>query len=200
MKKYLLSLLLFFQLFLAVDAQNGYDELKGKFYLSPDFGLMLGSINRIEFSPALGYHLTNRISLAAGFKYEFYSTTRVYMNQPTVKTSIYGPKVFLKYTLINNFNEFLPIGLDAAVFGHIEYEANSLETADFGNIALTTSKRFWHDTFLIGGGLSQSPSPIFRVNILFLWDTNTGSLVLYNNPIIRFGIQIYLMQKEDYSY
>lgn len=199
MRKKIYLLFIIVLSFSALKAQYGSDNLKGKFYLAPDFGLVLGSINNIELSPALGYHLTDRFSLAAGYKYEFYSKTRVYSYQTAGKTSIYGPKAFFRYTLINNFNDFLPIGLDAAVFAHAEYEANNLETDFFGNSAINNSKRFWLDTFLIGGGISESPSPRLRVNILFLWDTNTGAVIINSNPIIRFGIQIYLFPLEDYS-
>jgi hypothetical protein len=168
------------------------ENYKGEFYLAPDFGLMLGTINQIEVSPAIGYHLSDRFSIGCGFKYEFYSQTRVYTNQTQVKTQIYGPRAFVRYTVFRNLGSFLPIGMNTSLFLHSEFEALNLEKKFFYYPNFPDDGRFWYNTILIGGGFSQAASERLRVNILVLWNTDAGNISLYNNPVIRFGFQFYL--------
>ncbi len=197
MKKLFFLLLISYLTNLFVSAQQDQQQYKGQFYIAPDFGLMLGSVNRIEISPACGYHLTDRFSLAAGFKYEFYSETRLYNNMSAIKTHIIGPRLFARYTVLNNLDDFLPIGLNASLFAHTEFEGSSLERKYFINTSFHESGRFWYNTILIGGGFSQVASDRVNLNILVLWDTYTGSIALYTNPIIRFGFQFYIRPKTE---
>ena len=180
-------------------ATNGQEQenLKGQYFLAPDFGLMLGSINQIEVSPALGYYLTDRLSAAAGFNYEFYSQTRTYLNQPAIKTNIYGPRVFARYTVFQNLGDFLPVGIHTALFAHTEFVSNSLEKKYFVYPNYSEKGRFWYSTFLVGGGISQTASERLRVNVLVLWDTDPGDIPLYSNPIIRFGFQYFFGSMEQ---
>jgi len=172
---------------------------KGRFYIAPDFGLMLGTINRIEVSPVLGYYFTERLNLAAGFKYEFYSNTRLYSYQQQVKTHIYGPRAFARYSIIKDLGEFLPIGANTAVFAHAEFESNSLENKYFAYPTFPGSGRFWYSTLLVGGGISQYASERVQLNIQLLWDTDGSSISIYSNPIIRFGLQFFIGPKpQDY--
>jgi hypothetical protein len=161
---------------------------------------MLGTINRIEVSPALGYQITNRFNVAAGFRYEFYSETRVYSTQSSTKTHIYGPRAFVRYTIFENLGEFLPVAFNTSLFSHIEYESSSLEGKYFGYPMNPDYGRYWYSTFLVGGGISQAASERVHFNILVLWDTYTGNTSLYSNPIIRFGIQFFIRpgMKETY--
>ncbi len=168
------------------------ESLRAELYIAPDFGLMLGIVNRIEFSPAIGYYLTDRISIAGGFKYEFYSQTRVYSNQSAIKTHIFGPRAFARYTIINDIGEILPVGAGTSLFSHIELETSSLETKYFKYTNFPSEDRFWFSTVLVGGGFSQVASDRIHINFLLLWDTSGGSISLYNNPVIRFGFQFFL--------
>jgi len=199
MKRPGIVLLLVLFLFKASYAQEPAD-LKGGFYLAPDFGLMLGSINNIELSPAIGYHLSERFSLAAGFKYEFYSQTRLYAYQPAFKTHIYGPRAFARYTLFKNLGDFLPIGMNTALFAHVEFESSSLENKYFHPTNFTQEGRFWYSTALVGGGFSQDASERIKINVLLLWDTDGGYTSLYNNPILRFGFQFFLRPRSMDSF
>jgi hypothetical protein len=167
-------------------------SLKDVFYLASDIGLMLGTTNRIEVSPALGYHFTNRFSLAGGIKYQFYSETRLYANQAPVKTNIYGPRVFARYTIIKNLGDIFPIGTNTSFFAHTEFESSSLERKYFDYPNFTLNGRFWYSTILFGGGISQKASERVQVNILVLWNTDAGYIPKYSNPDIRFGFQLFL--------
>jgi hypothetical protein len=182
--------ILFFSCF-SVFAQDESGS-KGTFYIAPDFGLMLGTVNRIEISPALGYCITDRLSIAGGFKYEFYSETRLYASQYPVKTSIFGPRAFARYTVFENIGDYLPIGINTALFGHAEFESSSLENKYFSNSISPGNGRFWYSTVLLGGGISQAASERINLTILLLWDADPGSVSFYSNPVIRFGLQFML--------
>jgi hypothetical protein len=165
---------------------------RGNFYISPDFGLMLGNINQIEISPAAGYCITDRISIAAGIKYEYYSQTRLYSNQTQVKTNIYGTRIYSRYVLLNNISEYIPIGTNSSLFIHAELESSSLERKYFYSPNFPNDGRFWYSAFLVGGGIAQPASERLTFYATFLWDTRGGSISIYNNPVIRFGMLFYL--------
>lgn len=161
----------------------------GKFYLSPDFGLMLGTITRIEVSPSVGYNLTPRLSIGAGAKYQYYRIKDYYTG--TYKTNIYGPQVFARLIIIKDLANIFPSNSNTQIFGHVEYESLSLENKYFNNVNITNG-RFWFNTLLIGGGLSQAASSRINAVVLLLWDTDTSGQSPYSNPIFRIGINIKL--------
>ena len=167
-------------------------ENAGRFFIAPDFGLMLGTVTRIEVSPALGYYLTNRISVAAGGRYEYLKESRSYYSYNAYSTHIYGMRLYGELDVIKNLNNVIPLGLNSGIFGHIEYEGLSLEKQYFDFPYYPANGRFWHSTALIGAGLRQPAGQRASFNLLFLWDTDTSSRSLYNNPIVRMGFQIYL--------
>jgi hypothetical protein len=174
---------------------KGQDEeyLKGRFFLSPDFGLMFGSTTRIEISPAFGYYLNDRLGIAGGFVYEYYKQSGNYFSN--YETSIYGPKAFARFTLIKNLGEFLPIESSFQILAHIEYESLSLDEKYFSRNITPGEGRFWYSTALIGGGISQSGSGRIKLNALILWDVDANSISPYNNPIFRLGIQFIFRNK-----
>jgi len=198
MKKNIFILFFFVYSCLAIKAQDDEQGLKGQFYLAPDFGLMLGTISLIEVSPALGYYITPRLNAAIGFKYKFYSETWVYSTQDPIKTHIFGPRAFARYTIFNDLGDFLPVGINTSLFGHTEFESSSLEEKHFGNSL--EPGRFWYSTVLVGGGISQSASERVHFSILVLWDTYTGSASLNSSPVIRFGIQFFLRPRMQELY
>jgi hypothetical protein len=151
------SLFFFIILFsLSIISAQDKQELKGQYFLGPDIGLMFGTINRIEIAPVLGYYLTNRLSVAAGFKYEFYSENSLYTTYGSVKTHIYGPRAFARFAVFNNIGEYLPVGMNSSIFMHAEFESNSLSSNYFYNPAVTDNSRFWHSTVLLGRLFSNS--------------------------------------------
>ena len=187
--KIFVASLLLTLLLLPVRAQDEF-SYKGRFYIAPDFGLVLGYATRIDVSPALGYYLTERLSLAAGAKYEYYKLKSFYNNN-SLETHIYGSRIFARYTIIRNLGELLPIRSNIEILTHVEFESLSLENQYFGTGLIDTG-RFWYNTLLIGGGISQAASERFKLNAVFLWDVDTSSRSPFTNPIINIGIQIML--------
>ena len=184
--------LIFSLIFLLNQESKAQDEdfLKGRIFLSPDFGLLAGTITNIEVSPALGYYLSDRFCIAGGFIYKYYKQSGKYFDN--FETNIYGPKAFARYTLIQNLGEILPVQSNVEIIAHVEFESLSLDERYFGMNPVTTEGRFWYSTAIIGGGISQQSSERIKVNALILWDVDTSSRSPYSNPVFRFGIQFML--------
>jgi hypothetical protein len=165
---------------------------KGKVYLSPDFGLMLGTINRIEVGASVGYHLTERFSAGIGGRYEYYMDSRDYFGYEPFSTHTYGGRLFSRFTLIKNIENLVPIRSNFGIFAHAEYEALSLET-EYYDVAnrYPDADRFWHHAILFGGGILQPLGERTSFTLLALWNLNEDISSPYVNPILRVGIQIY---------
>ncbi len=166
------------------------DSHAGHFFIAPDFGLMLGTVTRIEVSPSLGYNLTDRLSVAVGGRYEFLKDSRQYFPYISYSTNIFGIRAYSELDVIKNLNKVIPLGMNSGIFGHIEYEGLSLDRQYFDYPP--QAGRLWHSTMLLGGGLREQAGQRVSFSILALWDTDTSSRSLYTNPIIRMGFQIYL--------
>jgi hypothetical protein len=64
-------------------------ELPGRFFIAPDFSLVLGNLTRIEFSPLLGYHITPRLIGGIGGRFEYYREKSFINNNLDIQTMIY---------------------------------------------------------------------------------------------------------------
>ena len=172
--------------------EDDEEKTAGKLFIAPDFGLTLGTVTRIDLSPAFGYYLTNRISVAAGPRYEYLRDSRQYFPFSRYQTHIFGVRAYAGLDVIRDLNNIIPLGLHLGIFGHIEYEGLSLERQYFDYPYFPPEGRFWHDTALVGAGIRQPASNKAFFNLLFLWDTDSPSRSLYESPIIRMGFLIFL--------
>ena len=167
------------------------EEPEGRWYLSPDFGLILGNITMIEIAPTLGYHLTPKFSTGFGLRYEYFRQLDYYTRAVKVKTYKFGIRTFMRIVLIPDLRDILPIPSKISLFTYAEYEALNLDEEYYGLLQTIDSDRFWHHGFLAGGGISQQVSKKVFMNIMILSDITNSSSSPYNNPLIRFGLQIY---------
>lgn len=184
-KRLTISTVFFFFIAISIVAQTDGDRSgKGRrFFFGGNFGLQFGSITNIEVSPIAGYRIFPWFSVAAGPKYQLYGENYAGFK---FNTHIYGGRTFLRIIVIGDFDEFIPLGFHGGLFAHAEYEALNLERQYFD---LTGSEgRFWLNSVLVGGGISQPLSDRASVNIMVLWNLNETANSLYNSPIIRFGI------------
>lgn len=178
-------------------AQDEENENRGRFFISPDFGLLIGTITRIEFAPMVGYYLTNRLTVAAGVRYAYYREARIYFEP--LKTHIYGPRFQMKFTFIENLNNILPLGLYSALFVQGENETLSLDSKYFGLPNSSEDGRFWHNITLVGGGLRQQAGKYLYLNFVALWDIDNSFSSPYTNPVIRIGLQYNFGKRDDYN-
>ena len=184
-KRLTISTVFFFFIAISIVAQTDGDRSgKGRrFFFGGNFGLQFGSITNIEVSPIAGYRIFPWFSVAAGPKYQLYGENYAGLK---FNTHIYGGRTFLRIIVIGDFDEFIPLGFHGGLFAHAEYETLNLERQYFD---LTGSEgRFWLNSVLVGGGISQPLSDRASVNIMVLWNLNETANSLYNNPIIKFGI------------
>ena len=184
------------EMFVTIPLSGQYDqdedELPGRFFISPDLGLVFGTITRIEVSPSVGYHITPAIIAGIGGRYEYYREKSYYTQNQTINTNIYGFRVFSRLILFRNLSDFFPIHIPLSIFGHAEYEFLNLDPLYFPTPNADPTQRYWLDSFLAGGGISQRTSKRTYFNIMVLWDLTNTSGSPYVNPILKFGIQFYL--------
>lgn len=164
---------------------------KGKFFLSPDFGLQLGTLTRIEVSPSVGYYPLDRLALGIGARYEFYKNNFDGASIP--QTHIYGGKVFSRFILIKNIDNIIPLNMYTSIFLHAENELLSLESRYFKWPDYPPEGRFFLNTVLAGAGFLQPSGLRSAFTFMVLWDLTNNSLRSpYPNPVMRIGFQFLL--------
>jgi hypothetical protein len=164
------------------EEEENESGLRDKLFFGGNFGLMFGTITNIEISPLVGYYITPRLAAGTGIRFEYYRDK----GYTSYNTTIYGGNVFSRYTIIKNLGEGLNIGLNAGIFGQVEYEALSLEKAYF-EPPYTNEGRFISHSVLVGGGIIQPVGRRSAFLVTVLYNLNENSRSPYNNPIVRVG-------------
>lgn len=147
-------------------------KLKDNLVFGGNFGLSLGTNTYIDLSPTVGYKFGDRYIAGVGVVYNYYSSTYY-----DFRTNIYGGKVFNSFLVYDN------------IFIHGEYEVLSLESQYF-DYALKhqNETRFYSAGLLIGGGYRQYFSERSYASVMILFNLNDTPNSIYQNPIIRIGI------------
>ena len=165
---------------LTLDGQKKREEpppLRERLFFGGNFGLQFGTITDIQVSPIIGLWLLPRVAIAVGPNYRFYK-------DPYDRTNIYGVKSYMQFVLVRNLNSFLPLGANTGIFLHLEDELLSLESA-FWKYPPYASDRFYINTILAGGGISQQIGRRASLNFMVLWALNESAYSFYGNPEIR---------------
>ncbi len=157
--------------------------LRDRIYFGGDFSLMFGTVTFIEVSPIAGYRFTPRFSSGVGATYQYYREK--ILSETVIKSHIYGGRLFSKYLLLKDLNEFIPVGLHAGLLGYCEYELLNLESY-FSRVY--ESGRFWLHSFYVGGGLELAVGRRSRMNLLVLFNLNDTGESPYSNPVVRIGM------------
>jgi hypothetical protein len=163
-----------------INAQLTREEappLKERIFYGGSFGLQFGTLTDIQIAPVIGLWVLPRVAIAAGPDYRFYK----YYTQ---KTQIYGVKTYAELTVLRNINSVIPIGTNTDIIFHVEDELLSLESAYFKDLPYK-SDRFYLNTVLVGGGLSQQLGKRSFFNFLILWALDDSGYGVYNNPELR---------------
>jgi len=168
--------------FVSTYAQGRREEpppLRERIFVGGSFGLQFGSYTSIEINPVVGIWLLPRLAVAAGPGYE-------YMKYQNVSTSIYSARGYLQFALLRDIDKFIPLGIHSSIVFHAEDELLNLDADYWGSIA-RNEDRFFVNSVLIGGGISQQLGRKGSFNILVLWVITDSGYDLYNNPEIRIG-------------
>lgn len=173
------TILLLFASVSIISGQKRKEEpppFRERLFFGGNFGLQLGTITDIQVSPVIGLWILPRLAVAVGPNYRFYK----YYHE---RTNIYGGKGYLQFVVIKDINSIIPVGVHIGVFLHFEDELLSLQSS-FWN-APVTSERFYINTILAGGGISQQIGRRSSLNIMVLWALNESVYDVYSNPEIR---------------
>jgi hypothetical protein len=151
--------------------------LSERLFYGGNFGLQFGTITDIQVSPVIGVWLLPRLAVAAGPDYRFYK----YQSD---RTNIYGLKTYIEFVVVKDLGSVLPVGSNTGIFLHIEDELLNLESAYWKNPPVF-SKRFYINTLLAGGGISQQLGRRTSMNMVILWALNDSGYGVYSYPEIR---------------
>ena len=171
-----------------VSAQQNH-SFRDRLFFGGSFGLSIGQYTDIEISPHVGYYITPRWGAGIGMTYEYYNNKYHWPlyngSWERYETHIWGGRIFTNYVIINNVNDFIPLGLHFRIFAHAEYEAMSYEKKFFKYDA--TGRELQH-SILVGGGLRFPTGKRSSMNLTILWNLNSNLNDYYGNgPIIRMG-------------
>lgn len=173
-------LLFLFLAFSSLSAQKTSGDtppLRERLFFGGSFGLQFGTYTDIQLAPVAGLWILPRIAVAAGPNYRFYK-------DPFSRTDIYGGNAYLQYHFIKDINSLLQAGVHLGFFLHAEDELLSL-TNSFWKLQPDATGRFFVNTILAGGGISQPMGRRSSINLMFLWPVTAVQYEIYGNPEVR---------------
>jgi hypothetical protein len=163
--------------------QNRREEpppLKDRIFFGGSFGLQLGTYTSIEINPVVGIWLLPRLSVAAGPGFE-------YLQYQKISTTIYSVRGYLQFAVLKDIDKFIPLGVHSSIVFHAEDELLNLDSEYWQTNITNREDRFYVNSLLLGGGLSQQIGRKGSFNILVLWVVTDSGYDIYNNPEIRIG-------------
>lgn len=183
-------------LFAQTPMQN--EMLKDKLLIEGIVGLQFGDVTAIEFSPMIGYKLTDDFVSGIGFTYEYSKYNDFFMDTETGslsdrKLNILGGRFFGRYYLSKWLEDILEGLFVHAEFEYLSYTINYQVDANgkfvdvFGVPYSPGNQSVNVPGLLVGGGLSQPIGERAFANILILYNLNESNETPYRNPVIRIG-------------
>jgi len=177
-----------------ISAQTNH-SVRDRLFFGGSFGLMIGTYTDIEISPHVGYYITPRWAAGIGITYEYYNNRdHIFIVDPItgwiigterLETHIWGGRLFTNYVIVNNINDWIPLGFNFRIFAHVEYEALSYEKRFF---EYNATGRELHHSILVGGGLRFPTGKRSSINLTVLWNLNSKLNDVYQGgPVIRLG-------------
>ena len=179
---------------LSASAQQNY-SFRDRLFFGGNFGLAIGQYTDIEISPHVGYYITPRWAAGIGFAYEYYNykyhweiynkDTGQFEGFERYETHIWGGRLFTNYVIVNNVNDWIPLGLNFRIFAHVEYEMLSYGKGFFKQ---NEPGRQLQNSILVGGGLRFPMGKRSSMNLTLLWNLNSQLNSIYGTgPILRLG-------------
>lgn len=180
----LLQILLFSQILIAQEEEEDVKDLptRERIFLGGNIGLQISNINTmVNVSPIIGYRLTNRLSPGIGLTYQYYRDSG-WANQSgfTAVSHIYGGSAFARYRILPQ------------LFAHVEFEALNLDSQMGFRTEPDRDSRFWEYNYFVGGGYRAFLGGRTHLNLMLLYNLNSSSVVYYQNPIFRIGVDVRL--------
>jgi hypothetical protein len=179
-RNYLFLIILLFTSFSMIYGQRIVEEkppLRERLFIGGNFGLQFGTLTDIQVSPVVGLWVLPRLAIAVGPDYRFYKYR-------TEKTNIIGAKGYMQFVVIKDITSVIPMGTNTSILLHVEDEVLSLESA-FWKDPPVLSNRFYINTLMAGGGISQQIGRRSSMNIMVLWALNDSGYDIYSTPEVR---------------
>lgn len=178
----LLLLSLFSFKVMADDEKDVKDlPVRERIYIGGYLGLQIGTITSVNISPTVAYRFTNRITGGVGGTYQYYRDRGWGLNPDYYNaTHIFGGSVFTRYNITRQF------------FAQAEYEALNLDSQMGYGLDNISGNRFWEQNYFLGGGYRAMLGPRAFLNLMLLYNFNNQSVVYYQNPIFRIGVDVRL--------
>ncbi len=151
--------------------------IRERLFFGGYFGLQFGSVTDIQVSPLVGLWLLPRVTVAAGPYFRYYKD---YYSE----TTMYGLKGYTQFYFIRDLNSVIPLGVHTGLFLHLEDELLSLESA-FWPQYMGEDDRFFLNSVLAGGGISQQIGIRSSINFMILWSLSNSVYDIYGNPELR---------------
>lgn len=180
LSKKFISVLVLFALTIALSAQRVKEQappLRERLFFGGSFGLQFGSITDIQVSPLVGLWLLPRVTVATGPYFRYYKD---YFSE----TTMYGLKGYTQFYFVKDLNSVIPLGIHTGLFLHLEDELLSLESA-FWPQYMGEEDRFFLNSVLAGGGISQQIGRRSSINFMILWSLSNSIYDIYGNPELR---------------
>lgn len=178
------------QVMLFRDDDGGEEDVSNltfreRFFYGGYLGLQIGNfVISVNVSPTLGFRFTNRLTIGLGGTYQYYRDRGWMRNVDfTTSTHIFGGSTYARYMVYRQ------------IFVHGEFEALNLDpqmrfSPESGEGIEPGASRFWEYNYFAGGGYRQRLSDKVFLNLMVLYNFNTESVVYFQNPIFRFGIDV----------
>ncbi len=147
---------------------------KERLFFGGNLGLNFGSLTYINISPTIGYRITDELGVGLGPAYSYFSDNRDKNYKYTTNT--YGGRLFGQYQLLEN------------LLLYSEYEMINVEVP---NLLFTKLIRENISSLFVGGGYTQPfGNGNSGVTLMLLYNVMESDYRIYENPIIRTGINI----------
>ena len=192
MKTKILFIILFNLLTVFSFAQNEEDpavkdlQFNQRLVYGGGFGMQFGNVTLLDFSPSVGYRVSDQLTLGTGISYKYNHIDQYTLDLNTgswydYNSNVYGGSVWGRYYILKN------------IFAHAEIEQLRINYR-FTSVSSTepTMVKDGVDvtSVLVGGGYRQPLGGRVFFNILVLFNLNETDFSPYNNPIIRAGISV----------
>jgi hypothetical protein len=183
-KLVLALVLLVIPVILFADEEENVRDLptRQRILVGGNLSLQIGNISTsVVIAPTIGYRLTNRLTSGVGLSYQYYRNAG--WGQMAGFTSVihmYGGSVYSRFRILPQ------------IFIHAEYEGLNMDSQMGWLVNPDNTARFWEHNYFLGGGYRTRLGERAALNLMVLYNFNQNSLIYFQNPIFRFGIDVRL--------
>ncbi len=166
-----------------------------KWSFGGNFWFGFGSSFYVDISPVALYSVTPRLKTGGGFMYYYERLKNQYYDDNSeIKTqyinrTIYGPKAVVQFTLLQDLDQKINIGIkNIVLYGEYSHLNTDKFVQNINTYEIFYEGSDWYGNLLLGGGIYQSFQNRGGFSLMILYNFLDNDYSPYSNPIIRFGI------------